>query len=77
MKSLESICNDLYASEINFAISTFWDSGYTVQLGDNMNGFLEESACIYDLDEVADELTRLAIKHFPNSKFALENRKTL
>lgn len=71
MTDLESLCKKLYDSEINFVISTFWDSGYTVQLGDNMNGFLEESGCLDDTDEVARELTRMAIKHFPQSKFTL------
>lgn len=30
---------DIYDSEINISISSFWDNGYWFQIGDNMNGF--------------------------------------
>jgi hypothetical protein len=32
----------IYDSEINAEISWFWDGGFTVRLGDKMNGFLAE-----------------------------------
>ena len=31
----------IYDSEIN-AVTWFWDGGFTVRLGDKMNGFLAE-----------------------------------
>lgn len=33
----------LYDSEINFAIECFWDGGWDVKLGDNMNGWIDET----------------------------------
>lgn len=33
----------IYNSEINFSISTFWDGGFNVKLGDSMNGFIAET----------------------------------
>jgi len=32
----------IYDSEINAEITWFWDGGFTVRLGDKMNGFLAE-----------------------------------
>jgi hypothetical protein len=29
----------LYDSEINFAIETLWDEGFTVRIGDKKNGY--------------------------------------
>jgi hypothetical protein len=62
-----SALKDLYDSEINFSIVTFWH-GMEVKLGDEMNGFLGKTSVL----EFAEEwLTREAIKHFPDSVFAL------
>jgi hypothetical protein len=33
----------LYDREINFSISCFWDDGFTVKIGDELNGFLAET----------------------------------
>ena len=63
------VINDLYESEINFNLSTFWDAGYNVQLGDNQNGFKDESNMLDTLDEVASELMRMTMKHYPDSEF--------
>ena len=64
------VFQDLYDSEINFIISTFWDAGYKVKLGDEMNGFKDESDCLNNMIEVIQELTRMAILHYPDSSFA-------
>jgi len=61
---------DLYDSEINFTISTFWDSGYKAKLGDEMNGFKDESDCLNNIQDVVRELTRMAIQQYPDSTFA-------
>jgi hypothetical protein len=37
-----SVLQDLYDSEINFTISTLWDAGFEVKLGDPLNGFVVE-----------------------------------
>lgn len=68
--NLQAVLQDLYKSEINFNLSTFWDAGYTIQLGDDMNGFKDESEMLDSLDDVAVELVRMTTKHFPDSDFA-------
>jgi hypothetical protein len=32
----------LYETETNLNISSFWDSGWTVKLGDELNGYVAE-----------------------------------
>jgi hypothetical protein len=64
-----SVMQDLYHSEINVSISTFWDGGYDVKLGDESNGFKAEA----NLDlwgQVGPWLIDAAIKHYPKSLFA-------
>ncbi len=55
----------LYENEINWTISSFWDSGYTVQLGDSINGYSDESEMISTYEEAIEELNRLANKRYP------------
>lgn len=59
----------LYESEINFSISTFWDNGFDVRLGDPMNDFKSE-ANFRTLDECAEFLDREARIQFPDSAYA-------
>ncbi len=66
---MEKLLSEIYSSEINFEISTFWDGGFTVKVGDEMNGFLEESAGLENLDKVCSELLRMVLKHYPDSVF--------
>ena len=56
-------------SEINFALSSFWDGGITAQLGDEMNGFLAEGtfATVADAERWLCDQARV---HFPDSEFA-------
>jgi hypothetical protein len=42
---LGCVIQALYDSEINCSITTFWDGGFTVRLGDEMNGFVAEQTC--------------------------------
>ena len=37
--NLLTVMAELYDSEINCAVSSFWDGGFTVKLGDTVNGF--------------------------------------
>jgi len=37
--NLGKVIDALYDSEINCSVSTFWDGGFTMKLGDEMNGF--------------------------------------
>ncbi|MFZ5717386.1 MAG: hypothetical protein ACOY3N_31540 [Bradyrhizobium sp.] len=39
MDNSARVLQDLYDSEINFAIIAFWDAGFKVMLGDEVNGF--------------------------------------
>lgn len=64
-----SVLQDLYDSEINVAISTLWDGGFDVKLGDHINGYVAESN--FDRWGQAEPwLVKAAIEHFPKSVFA-------
>ncbi len=43
-----------YKAEINIQISTFWDGGWDVKIGDASNGYKAEEVCFYSLQELAD-----------------------
>ncbi len=60
---------DLYDSEINFSITTFWDGGFTVKLGDGMNGF-DATSYFRTFNDCIYWLADAAIKHYPKSTFA-------
>lgn len=71
-----SVLQDLYDSEINVTISTFWDGGFNVQLGDATNGFVAQ----YNFDRwgmVESWLISQAIDHYPKSVFAMMYRDGL
>lgn len=70
--NLETVMNELYASEINCEISCFWDGGWDVKLGDAMNGFVATTSCS-TLPEVAAWLHAEAIKAWPTSGFATKH----
>jgi hypothetical protein len=69
------VLKDLYDSEINFSIVTLWH-GMDVALGDYVNGVLAETH-VRELTEAEDWLKREAIRHFPDSVFALIYRDGL
>jgi hypothetical protein len=54
----------LYDSEINFSISCFWDGGFTVKLGDEMNGFVARET-VGTYDEALAWLELTADEHYP------------
>jgi hypothetical protein len=60
----------LYESEINFSITTFWDDGFEVKLGDHMNGFKAETN-VRTFAEALSWLDREARKAYPNSVYAV------
>lgn len=64
-----SVFQDLYHSEINFSVSTFWDGGFEVKLGDEMNGFKAEGN-VLRWGMVEPWLIEAVIEHFPGSLFA-------
>jgi hypothetical protein len=67
---LGAVIEALYDSEINCSVSTFWDAHITVQLGDEMNGFVAENEC-KTASEAAEFLDRAAREEFPESAYAL------
>ncbi len=70
---LTAILTELYESELNCSISSIWDSGWTVKLGDKLNGFVEEGN-FRTIEEVAGFLHSAAMKHFPESGYANRSR---
>jgi hypothetical protein len=69
---IEIVLKQLYESEISCSISSFWDGGWDVKLGDEMNGFVAEGN-FHTLDEAAEFLDRQARIHFRESVYALGN----
>jgi hypothetical protein len=67
---IEIVMRKLYESEINCAISSFWDSGWDVKLGEEMNGYVAESD-FHTLDEAAEFLDEETRRHFPTSLYTL------
>lgn len=69
------VLDDLYASEINFEITTFWDGGWDVRLGDDMNG-IKATTNVNTFVEAAEWLMDAAIEAYPLSEFAKLYRAT-
>jgi hypothetical protein len=63
------ILQDLYDSEINFSIVTFFDNGFEVKLGDDMNGFVA-SGNAQEFENAVEWLRVRAIEKYPESTFA-------
>ncbi len=68
------ILNELYLSEINFSIESFWHGGFHVRLGDGYNGYKDE-ANMETLEDAEEWLRSVAILHYPNSQFAERMRR--
>ncbi len=47
----------LYKHEINFKISCFWDAGFQVGIGDDMNGYIWKE-CFPTLKEAIEALNK-------------------
>ena len=59
----------LYASEINFTVSTFWDSGYQWALGDELNGYVAKGRTD-TFEQAVAALADAASAIYPDSEFA-------
>jgi hypothetical protein len=69
--TLMHVMQALYASEINCSVSSFWDGGWLVQLGDYMNGYKAEQTFDDDkLEDAADWLIEEGKRAFPDSDFS-------
>jgi len=64
-----SILQDLYDSEINVSVETLWDCGFTVRIGDHLNGFRAERR-FEDWGSAETWLRATAISLYPESQFA-------
>lgn len=63
----------LYDSEINFSISCFWDGGFTVKIGDDINGFkADEQVGTYG--QALEWLDRKVRQRYPESLYATGKR---
>jgi hypothetical protein len=67
------LLQDLYESEINYMIATFWDAGFRVLLGDDVNGFVAETR-VRTFAEAVQWLAIAAVAHCPDSEFAKKHR---
>lgn len=65
-----STLQDIYDSEINFTLSTFWDGGFDWKLGDESNGWKAEGNAD-SLEQAVVALDAAAREHYPRSTFAL------
>jgi hypothetical protein len=63
------ILEDLYDSEINISLGSFWDCGVWVKLGDPLNGYRAETT-VRTISEAILWLRDQAIAHYPQSSFA-------
>jgi hypothetical protein len=69
--NLGTVLSALYHSEINVSISCFWDDGWQVKIGDEMNGFKTEKNFPNDkIGLIGEWLTRKAKELYPDSVFA-------
>jgi hypothetical protein len=58
----------LYAAEINCTVSSFWDAGFSVRLGDEMNGWRAEIVTRGTaLSGAAGPLLLAALEYYPGA----------
>ncbi|MDP3740336.1 MAG: hypothetical protein Q8R02_23315 [Hyphomonadaceae bacterium] len=70
-RTLGAVMAALYASEINCGMASFWDAGFAVWLGDDLNGrAAEEQFAHEDFDEIAEWLHAEAVRLYPGSEYA-------
>jgi len=65
---LDEVLERLYDAEINCSVSSFWDGGWDVKLGDAENGY-EAEVCVDTLEKAADWLWEAARKYDPQHDF--------
>lgn len=67
--SLRKVMEALYAAEINCVVSSFWDAGFSVRLGDDMNGWRAEIVTRGTaLSGAAGPLLLAALEHYPGAR---------
>lgn len=69
--SLSAVLRRLYDSEINCGLSSFWDGGWSVWIGDDMNGRrADDNFDNGQLAEAAYWLHNTALRVYPKSEYA-------
>ena len=64
--TLEAVLDALYRHEINVGLQSFWDGGWEVWIGDDMNGHRAECNFTGDeIDEIVPWLIDCADKMYP------------
>jgi hypothetical protein len=69
LPDMSDVPQRLYDSEINFSISCFWDGGFTVKIGDDMNGFDAETT-VMKYEDAFPWLDKEARGRYPESLYA-------
>jgi hypothetical protein len=59
----------IYDSEINIRIGWFWDCGFELRIGDEMNGFLAEET-VASVSEIVPWLQEAIAHFYPTSTYA-------
>lgn len=68
---MEQELKKMYDSEINVQISSFWDGGWRIALGDELNGYIHpEYDIIEEVEDIIPSLQELILKHLPDSTYA-------
>jgi len=67
----------IYINEVNLSISTFWDGGYTVKMGDALNGYTAEKSGFYSPEEAIDWAYREMLKIVEAAQIQRESDKKL
>jgi len=65
---MRNLFEQLYNSEINLQFGWFWDAGFDVKMGDEMNGFIAEFSD-HDLQKCLEWIELKAKELYPDSKF--------
>jgi len=68
---MNKIFENLYKCEINWSIKTFWDNGYEVVLGDEMNGIIDQTN-VDTMMNAAIWLDNKAKHHFEEYKSCID-----
>lgn len=63
---LKTVLLTLYENEINCGMASFWDGGWTVWIGDDLNGRrVEENFLAEDFDQISPWLHAEAQRLYP------------
>jgi hypothetical protein len=70
MIGIETELQAIYDSEINVRIESFWDGGWRVAVGDEMNGLHWYAGPVSDVAAILPALQSLIKEHYHESTYA-------